>query len=78
MIVERNKNIEYIMKKVYMQPQTTVEKVKIENFLQVPSVSGVGGTAGITQADPSDDIPTSADTKGRGGYGSDSNFGDLW
>ena len=66
------------MKKVYMQPLTTVQKVKIESYLQIPSVSGVGGNAGINQADPSDDIPTSADTKGRGGYGSDSGFGDLW
>lgn len=66
------------MKKVYIQPLTTVENVKIESFLQVPSVTGVGGNAGITQAGPSDEIPTSGDTKDRGAYGSDSNFGDLW
>ncbi|MBR2154578.1 MAG: hypothetical protein IJ901_08210 [Bacteroidaceae bacterium] len=66
------------MKKVYIQPLTTVENVKIESFLQVPSVTGVGGNAGITQANSSDEIPTTADTKGRGDYGSDSNFGSLW
>ena len=65
------------MKKIYMKPLTKVEQIKIETYLQVPSVTGVAGNAGIQQASPEEGIPGEAGAKDRG-YGSDSDFGNLW
>jgi hypothetical protein len=64
------------MKKVYIQPLTTVEKIKIKSFLQTPSISDVNGSAGITKGEGA--APTTADAKGRGYYEDESSFGDLW
>ena len=66
------------MKKKYMQPLTTVEIIKIESLLQTVSVTGVGGSAGITKGNGA--APGVADSKERGNYDyeEEPSFGDLW
>ena len=64
------------MKKIYMKPEIFVAKIKVECMLDMVS--------GPKVKIPSGDNPPTADpslgmeSKGRGDYGSDSNFGDLW
>lgn len=64
------------MKKVYIQPLTTVEKIQIKSFLQTPSVTGVSGDTGIEKGVGV--APGKADVKDRGYYEDESSFGDLW
>ena len=62
-----------IMKKIYMKPEVFVVKIATE-FIAVsgPKVITPGGE------NPPASQDAGMDTKGRGDYGSDSNFGDLW
>ena len=64
------------MKKIYMKPEIFVAKVEMDVML-----SAVSGPKVVL---PSGENPKTADpgagmeTKERGDYGSDSNFGSLW
>ena len=66
------------MKKVYIKPNVEVTKVTIGNLLNngspVGSVTGADGL-GKGQGEFAGGV---SDTKDRGDYGSDSNFGSLW
>ena len=63
------------MKKIYMKPEIFVAKIKVECMLDAvsgPKVVTPGGEN--PKANPGAEM----ETRGRGDYGSDSNFGDLW
>ena len=65
------------MKKVYIKPNVEVTKVANENLLSGSPVKSVSGADGLGKGQ-GEFTGGVSDTKDRGDYGSDSNFGSLW
>ncbi len=65
------------MKKVYIKPNVEVTKVANENLLSGSPVTSVSGASGLGKGQ-GEFAGGVSDTKDRGDYGSDSNFGSLW
>ena len=64
------------MKKIYMKPEIFVAKVEMDVMLT--AVSGPKVKNPSSGDNPPADPNAGMDTKDRGAYGSDSNFGSLW
>ncbi len=68
------------MKKVYMTPLVTIEKLTIENMIAT-SITGVDGNTGITKGNDAE-APETADARDRFDYDmavdAEPQYGDLW